>query len=147
MSRAPWGTSVPSTCLDGLAQHPGQRHAPALHPQQDQVVDALVGLDDLVGHALDGPVHLAGVHDHGFFGEIHGASFMTDSWLGWQAKKSMAVTVMHVFAKGLLHGSCDLLRRNLATGPGAQQGDSGTKRSELLVKAILSADFQDGIRS
>ena len=58
---------------DGLGQHAGQGHAAPLDAQQHQVVDALVGLDDLVGHALDGPVHLAGVHDHGFFGEIHDA--------------------------------------------------------------------------
>ena len=41
----------------------GHRHAPGLEPDQDHAVEAVVALDDLVGHPPDGSTDVVGVHD------------------------------------------------------------------------------------
>ena len=60
------GADVDGDALDlfkGVGQPAGQRDAAGLQTDQDDAVEAMVALDDLVGHAPDGPVDVVGLHD------------------------------------------------------------------------------------
>ena len=47
------------------AEPPGERHAAGLEADQRELVEAVVALDDLVGHPPERPVHVVGVHHPG----------------------------------------------------------------------------------
>ena len=63
-SRAPTGTGRPSTSSMRAASRRGQGDAAGRDAEHDQVVGALVALEDLVGDAAQGPGDVTWAH-HG----------------------------------------------------------------------------------
>ena len=64
-SRVPTGGVGAVDLGQGLGEGLGHQHAAGLQPDEDHVVEAVVALDDLVGHPPDGPADVVGVHDLG----------------------------------------------------------------------------------
>ena len=61
-SSEPTGGVVPSISPQGVGQRVGQADAAGLHADEHHAVEAVVALDDLVGHPPDGSPHVVGVH-------------------------------------------------------------------------------------
>ena len=55
MSRLPTGISLALELGDDRGEAAGERHAAGRDAEQDEAVGALVGLEDLVGDATQGP--------------------------------------------------------------------------------------------
>ena len=60
VERADRRRRCPRSRLRASASRCGERHAAGLQADQHDVVEAVVALDDLVGHAGDGPLHVVG---------------------------------------------------------------------------------------
>ena len=62
-SSVPTSTRDVLDLLERVGEAPGERDAAGLQTDEHDVVEAVVALDDLVGHAPDGPLDVVGVHD------------------------------------------------------------------------------------
>ena len=49
----------------GIAESRGKQHSPGLQSDDDEVIESLISLDDFVGHAFGGPLHVICSHDPG----------------------------------------------------------------------------------
>ena len=58
----PIGTMTLSICCRASASRCAERDAAGLQADEDDVVEPVVVLDDLVGHAPHGPLHVLGIH-------------------------------------------------------------------------------------
>ena len=65
MSSAPVGTVVAVDLADRLRQPPGERHAARPDPDQRQLLDAAIALENLVRDPRERPAHAVGVHHDG----------------------------------------------------------------------------------